>query len=70
MRWNGWSLMWLGWLIWFLVMELIALFTGHPENTFSYQVWHLDGKGATFGRWFVGSFFLWLFIHMTFEKFR
>ena len=70
MRWNAWSLAWLAWLVLFLVMELTALFTGHPENTFSYQVWHLEGKGATFARWFVGAFFLWLFVHMVFEKFR
>lgn len=70
MHWNAWSVAWVLWLTVFLVMELTALLTGHPENTFSWQVWHLEGKGATFGRWFVGAFFLWLFIHMTFEVFR
>jgi len=70
MKWNAWSLVWLAWLVEFLCIELTALATGHPENTFSYQVWHLEGAGATFARWFVASFFGWLFVHMVFEKFR
>ena len=70
MRWNGWSLVWLAWIVEFLVIELTALFSGHPENTLSYQVWHLEGTGATFARYFVAAFLLWLLIHMVFEKFR
>lgn len=71
MNWNGWSLYWLAWIaLGFLVPELYALITGHPGNTLSYQVWHLEGKGATFARYFVGAFLLWLLIHMVFEKFR
>jgi len=50
--------------------ELFALISGHPEHTLSYQVWHLEGRGATFARYFVGVFLLWLLIHMVFEKFR
>lgn len=71
MKWNAWSLYWLAWLIGgFLIPELVALLTGHPENTFSWQVWHLEGKGATFGRFWVIAFFVWLLVHMGWEKFR
>jgi hypothetical protein len=71
MRWNWASIYWLCWiLIGFCPMEFGALATGHPENTLSYQIWHLEGHGATFARWFVASFLLWLLIHMVFEKFR
>ncbi len=70
MKWNAWSLYWLGWIVLgFLPPELYALFTGHPENTLSDQVWHAEGVGATFARWFVASFLGWLFFHMVFRKF-
>jgi hypothetical protein len=70
MKWNYWSLYWLIWLVvMFLIPELYAIITGHPENTFSAQIWHLEGTGATFFRWVVASTFAWLFIHMTFRLF-
>lgn len=71
MKWDNWSLYWLIWILaGFLMPELFALISGHPEHTLSYQVWHLEGRGATFARYFVGVFLLWLLIHMVFEKFR
>lgn len=47
-QWNGWSWYWLIWFIVafpvaFLVPELIALASGHPENTLSAQIWRLEG---------------------------
>ena len=70
MQWNAWSIYWLLWIaVGFVAPELYALVTGHPENTLSYQFWRLEGQGATFGRWFVGSFFFWLAFHMTFRWF-
>lgn len=70
MKWNGWSIYWLCWIgPMFLGPELFALFTHHPENTLSYQVWHVEGTGETFARWFVGATLLWLLIHMVFRKF-
>lgn len=71
MHYNGWSIYWLIWLVgMFGGPELYAIATGHDENTLSYQVWHLEGTGATFCRYFVAAFLLWLFIHMVFETFR
>lgn len=65
------SLYWLLWLaVGFGVPEGIALATGHAKNTLSYQVWHLEGHGATFWRWTICSFTLWLVLHMTFRIFR
>lgn len=71
MKWNGFSVYWLFWIVGgFCVPEFWALATGHPENTLSYQVWHLEGTGMTFARYFVAAFLLWLLIHMVFEAFR
>lgn len=70
MRWNWASLYWLGWIvIGFLPLELWSLFTGHQEDTLSDQVWHAEGNGATFTRYFVAAFLLWLLIHMVWRKF-
>lgn len=70
LHYNAWSLYWAAWLFTgFGVPEAIALISGHPENTLSYQVWHLEGTGATFYRYFVFSFLLWLLIHMVWRKF-
>lgn len=69
--WNGWSIYWVIWLlVGFGVPEGIALASGRPKNTLSYQVWHLEGTGATFARYMVFAFLLWLLIHMVFEAFR
>lgn len=71
MHWNWWSLYWLLWLvIGFGLPEGIAIGTGHVENTLSFQAWHLEGSGATFWRWVMGSMLLWLFIHIVFDTFR
>lgn len=69
MKWNLWSLYWLGWIVvGFIPAETWALATGHPENTLSDQVWHVEGTGATAMRFFVFSFLLWLLIHMVWRK--
>lgn len=69
-HWNLWSLYWSLWLfVAFGVPEGIALSTGHPENTLSDQVWHLEGTGTTFWRYVVFAALLWLLIHMVWRKF-
>jgi len=71
LHWNLWSAYWLVWLVcFFLIPELTAIFMGHPENTLSAQIWHLEGTGATFFRWVVGSTTVWLFFHMTWRLFQ
>lgn len=68
-QWNGWSIYWALWLgVAFLGPELYCLFTQNG-GTFSAQVWHLEGTGATFVRWFVAAFIAWLFFHMVFHIF-
>lgn len=71
MHWNWASLYWLAWIaVGFCPLEFYALGSGHPEWTLSYQVWHLEGQGATFARYFVGAFLLWLLIHMVARTLR
>ena len=46
--WNAWSWYWLAWFVVtfpvaFLVPEMIALASRHPENTLSAQIWRLEG---------------------------
>jgi hypothetical protein len=69
-KWNWISLYWLAWItVGFMPMEFWALFTGRPQDTLSAQVWHAEGTGATFARYFVASFIIWLFCHMVYRKF-
>lgn len=80
-HWNLMSLYWI--VIWFLIgfgiPEGIALATGHPENTLSEQVWHLEGltsrNDAVFANPFswsiphflVTSLVIWLAAHFIFH---
>jgi hypothetical protein len=67
---TGWSWYWLVWLvIGFGVPEGIAL-VRNPRDTLSYQVWDLEGTGATFTRFFVAAFLTWLLLHMVFRIFK
>lgn len=71
MRWNWASVYWLAWIVvGFLPLELWALFSGQPQYTLSDQVWHLEGTGSTFARYFIAAFCVWLTLHMVFRLFR
>ena len=69
--WNGWSFYWI--VVWglsgFLVPEMWALLTGHPENTLSDQVWRLagvgNGGGWSFAHFVVAAFMVWLTGHFV-----
>lgn len=64
MSWAAWF--WLGWLVLgFGVLETIALVTGHPEWTLSYQVWQLEGVGGSIVQFILGAFLVWLFGHLV-----
>lgn len=68
--WNWASIYWAAWIgAGFLPLELWAIASGQPQYTLSDQVWHLEGQGASFGRYFVFAFLLWLLIHMVWRKF-
>jgi hypothetical protein len=70
MHWNWASVYWLLWIsVGFCPVEFWALATSQPQYTLSYQVWHLEGQGATFARYFVAVFLIWLAIHMVLGKF-
>jgi hypothetical protein len=69
--WNWASWYWAAWiLLGFAPLEFWALGTGKPQYTLSDQIWHLEGTGATFGRYVVAALCLWLFLHMVFHAFR
>jgi len=71
LRWNWASVYWLVWIcVGFLPLELWALWTRQPQYTLSDQVWHLEGSGSTFARFFIGAFCVWLTLHMVFRLFR
>lgn len=71
MHWNWASWYWLAWIVGgFLPVEIWALASRKPQYTLSYQVWHLEGTGSSFARYFVAAFLLWLLLHMVFEAFR
>lgn len=71
MHWNWASVYWLVWIVGgFMPVEFWALAKGKPQYTLSYQVWHLEGTGMSFARYFVAAFLLWLLIHMVFEALR
>jgi len=63
-----WKIFWLIWVAAGAVVEITALIKD-VRGTLSYQVWSLEGSGATAMRFFVGAFLLWLFIHLTFRLF-
>jgi len=66
------TLLWLGWMVAFLAIELTALFTGHSEYTLSDFVWRLEqvNRAWTFARFFIVAFCLWLTLHMAFGWFK
>lgn len=62
--WNGWSWYWLEWFVEmfavrFLVPELWQLWSGHSENSFSAQVWRIEGVNPGMPQ----SIFNWSFAH-------
>lgn len=82
---NSWSVYWMCWLTAtltsFAIPEGWALTTGHPENTFSWQVWHVEHltPGQPFWQWTAfhvlvgGSVFIaliWLAGHLLFGIWR
>ena len=82
MKWYDWY-----WIVWifitlglFLPVELQAVFSGHPERTFSAFIWRVEdfipGNDApwTTTHWIIGIFllllFLWLAFHFPFGFLR
>lgn len=71
MKWNWASWYWLAWIaVGFMPLEFWSLAAGKPQYTLSDQVWHLEGTGSTFARFFIAAFLAWLFCHMVFRAFR
>jgi hypothetical protein len=83
---TGWTWYWAIWFlvtfpVAFLVPELYAIFSGHPENTLSNQVWKIETfmPGQSIVNWtamhvLVGGVLalvlLWLVGHFTFGLWR
>lgn len=77
---NGWSSYWAAWFgvafAAFLIPEVWALFTRHPENTLSAQIWRLEQLKAgqhvwqwTAAHWLIGGILavvlIWLLFHFV-----
>ena len=77
---NGWSWFWTAWFAVsfaaFLIPEIWALVTGHPENTLSAQIWRLESLKAgqhvwqwTAAHWLIGGVLavvlIWLLFHFV-----
>ena len=61
------------WLIWALAglgYEIWALASGHPADTLSEQIWHLEGHGWTFARYMVATLLVWLTLHLVLKIMR
>lgn len=66
------AVLWIAWLAAFLVIELSALWSGHPEWTLSEFTWRAErlGQAWTFLRYFLAVFLLWLAGHIVFGWWR
>lgn len=81
LKWNAWSFYWI--FVWFLLgfglPEFIAL-RKNPEDTLSYQVWHLEGWGLrglaqnplswSFAHYLVAVGMVWLLGHFVYGLWR
>lgn len=65
-------LLWIAWIAAFLVIELSALWSGHPQWTLSEYVWKLEqiNRSWTFLRFLIAAFCVWLFGHMVWGIWR
>lgn len=68
---TAYALLWIGWIVSFLAIELTALFTGHTQYTLSDFVWRAEevNRAWTFLRFFIAAFCIWLTLHMVFGWF-
>ena len=68
---TAYALLWTGWILAFLAIELTAIFTGHSQYTLSDFVWRLEevNRAWTFLRYFVAAFCVWLTLHLVFHLF-
>lgn len=70
---DGWTIGWLGWILWFVLEEGLALFRGSTADTLSGHVWHwfavggnTDPTGGQRARRFVLLAGLsWLLVHLV-----
>lgn len=69
------TVMWVGWIAAFVVIEAVAIFNKKKGDTLSEHVWRWFGvpdesakvkKAFTVGRFALGAFLVWLTGHLTF----
>jgi hypothetical protein len=61
------TLGWIGWGLWFLVLEGIALFQKDRGDTLSEHVWWWRGKAGSFGFASIAALLAWLLYHFLLE---
>ena len=63
-NWKGWA----AWLLFFLVLELPAVFNDTPDDTLSEAVWQITQ--VSFFWWLLAGFLVWLTAHLLGPKAR
>lgn len=67
MRFDGWTWVWIAWILLGVVLEGVALARPAKGDTLSEQVWSLYAH-STFGKfaaWMVSAFLVWLVVHFV-----
>lgn len=58
---------WIIWVLWFLVIEALALIDKDRKDTFSEHVWTVRDHGGSLFWFMLAGFLLWLAYHFLFE---
>lgn len=64
------TLAWIGWVMYFLVIEGLAILDKDPGETFSAHVVWVKNAVGSFAWFMIGATCLWLFYHFLFERGR
>jgi hypothetical protein len=62
--------LWIGWAVYFAVVEGAAFLIRRTDLTLSDFTWRLEGAGWTASRYLIAAVLLWAALHLTFGWFR
>lgn len=64
------TLVWLGWIAYFVIAEGTAFLLRRPDLTLSDFTWRVEGAGWTAARYFVAAGMVWATLHLVWHMFR